>query len=162
MELSPSWETSSRSSTQEIPNILWNPMVYYSVNKKSPLIPALSQVNPVHNTTSSFCNINFNIIPNLRLDLRSVLRPSGFPTKIFFFFFGFMRATFHAHLMFLDLIILTLFGEKYKLWSVSLCKFLQPTHNIYNLIIWKVLISLRICWINEDESRNYLPLRVCM
>jgi hypothetical protein len=26
------------------------------------------------------------------------------------------------------------------------------------LIIWKVLISLTICWMNEDEGCNYFPV----
>jgi hypothetical protein len=53
---SPSWEANSRSLSQEIPRLLCNPNVQYCLNKNPPLVPLLSQMNPVQNLTPYFFN----------------------------------------------------------------------------------------------------------
>jgi hypothetical protein len=61
MELN-SWEAASRSSTSEFPDSVWNPKVYDRVEKNSPLVSFLNQIDPVLTTPFYFSKISFNII----------------------------------------------------------------------------------------------------
>jgi hypothetical protein len=62
MEPNLSQETASRSTTQEVVNILWNPKAHFRVHKNPPLVPILSQMDLVHTTPSYFSEVHFNTI----------------------------------------------------------------------------------------------------
>jgi hypothetical protein len=49
MEQSPS----CFSASQEIPHVLWNPIMQYRFHQILPLVPILGQINPVHASLSS-------------------------------------------------------------------------------------------------------------
>lgn len=64
---------------QEIPCILWNPKLHYSVHKGPPFIPIMSQMSPVHSLPIPFFKIHFDSI------VHSILRCAKW--SLFFRFF---------------------------------------------------------------------------
>jgi hypothetical protein len=115
MELRPSSPTASCAATQEFPNILWNPNVHCRVHKSPQPVPTLSQMNPAHSTPFCLSKIHLLLSSRLRLGLPNGLFPSVFPTKIIWSFHcSPMHATFPAHLILLDVIILIIIGEEHK------------------------------------------------
>jgi hypothetical protein len=63
-EQSPFWEAINRSAGQEIPRLLWNPNIFYRVQKTHSLVSVLCQINPSHILLGLyyFFKIHFNII----------------------------------------------------------------------------------------------------
>jgi hypothetical protein len=62
MEQSPSWEANRFEVSQEIPLILWNPMVYYRIHKCSLPVSIFRQLNPFNNPTGHLLKIRLYII----------------------------------------------------------------------------------------------------
>jgi hypothetical protein len=66
---------------KNFPAILLNPKVHYRFHKDPPLVPILSQINPVH-TTPSYLRSILILFSHLCLGLPSGLFPSGFPNNM--------------------------------------------------------------------------------
>jgi hypothetical protein len=84
MELNRSWEATSCAVTQQIPSILWNPKVHYRVHNSPPLVPILSQINPIHPIP---LRLIWMLSTHLRLGLPTGQDPSDFPINILYALF---------------------------------------------------------------------------
>jgi hypothetical protein len=116
---SPLWGADSHSTSQEIPGLSWGPKVDYRVHNRPPLVQILSEMYSVHNFPTYFLKIHSNII--LPFTTRSSEWSPRFSTKTV--------CTWPAHIILLDLIILKILGEAYKLQSSSMRSPLQPPAN---------------------------------
>jgi hypothetical protein len=104
MEQIPSYKANSRSASQEIPCLIWNPKVHY-VHKNGPLVPILSQMYPVHTLQLISLRSNLILSSHLQLDFLSSFFPSGPPTKILCAFrISPVRATRPDHIIIPDIL----------------------------------------------------------
>ena len=61
-EQSPSCKANISSANEEIPRNLWSQVFHYRVHQSHPLVPIVSQINPIHNLQSYSFKLHFNII----------------------------------------------------------------------------------------------------
>jgi len=126
MEQSPS-EANSHLCNQEIPHLLQNPKFHNRVHKGPPLVPILSQMNPLHAPTS-YPKIHFNIISPSTLSSSRWSFPFTFSYQNIVWIFNLsslLPCVLHVPPTILDLIILTIFGKVYKWRRSSLCSLFQ-------------------------------------
>jgi hypothetical protein len=166
MELSPSWEPASRSVSQELPPKYFRSRSFITVFRRdrhwSLSWARWIQSIPLHPISLRSILLSSS---HLRQCHPSCLFLSRFPTKILYaFIFSIMRATCRANHIFLNLLILIILGEEYKLRSSSLCSFLQPpvTSSLFGPnILLSALFSntLSLCSSRNVRDQVLLPYK---
>ena len=121
-----SWEANMLWASQEIPLNLYNKKVHYRIHKWQPPVPILSQISPLHTSTSIFLKTNLPLNLPSGLTFQNDIFPLCFLTKIPYTSLLSRIISRCPALLFLhDFINRKILGEVYRQWSPSLSSFLH-------------------------------------
>jgi hypothetical protein len=121
IEQSPPWEADSRSVGQEFPAFYRLRMFIAFVTRSRHWTQPW--VTWIQSVPSSYLYLRHILMLSSQLFLSL---PSGlFLASFVYIYHHPVRSTYPAHLIFLHLMILIVFGEEYKRWSSSVCSFLH-------------------------------------
>jgi hypothetical protein len=120
MEQSP-WKGDSFLASHEILCLLWNQNSNSNIHRNLQLVHILIQMLPVHTVPPSLFKICFTVILTSLLLFFNYSFPVYFLAEsLYVLVLSPMHATCHAHVTLLDLIVLIMYGEEHKVWSLSL------------------------------------------
>jgi len=115
--------------------------------------PYLSQLDPINSSRSRLILRSY-----LRLGHPSGLLPSSFPTKTLYMpLLSSIRGTCSAHLILLDLITRTIFGEEHRSLSSSLCIFLHSP--VTSSLLGAFLFNNEYNYFNRQTERYATELK---
>ena len=117
------------------------------IHKGSPIIPILGRINPIPRIDTYFTNVHFNIVLPSTPSLPKGLFPVDLPVKMLKALLPpSILATWPVHLNPLDLITLTIWGERYRLWSSLLWNLLYLPFLGPNIHL-RILFQIALAWI---------------
>jgi hypothetical protein len=136
MELSTSWEATSCAATQELPNILFNSKAHFWDHMSPPVVPILSQLNPIYTSPSYRSMIHFNVIHPLLLGLPSGLFPYDFPNNILY---EFLFTLFVLHALHISFALTLSFLQRVQVMKLLIMHFFNMGASCQSnqLVAWK-------------------------